>query len=212
MLVMTMKRLQTNLKFLGYYNGKVNGVKGNLTKEAIRKFRNDNGLGNSDVADQKMIDCIRNIICDIQRKVGATVDGVAGNETATKKAEYEKNQAKQITWDNIKHFKKEEFTCKCGCGMNNIDLNLVKILDEIREYFGQPVVVSSGCRCKNHNAKVGGVQGSRHVQGKAADIIVRNVSKDKVLAKCKKYVANGRARYTYTNNSNMNKAVHIDIL
>lgn len=211
MLVMTMKRLQMNLKFLGYYYGSIDGKKGDLTKEAIRKFRNEHGLGNSDVADQKMIDCIRNIICDIQRKVGATVDGVAGNETVTKKAEYEKNQANKLTWDNIKHFKKEEFTCKCGCGLNNIDLKLVKILDEIRDYFGQAVVISSGCRCKNHNTKVGGVQGSRHVLGKASDIIVRNVSKDKVLAKCKEYVTSGRARYTYTNNSNMGNAVHIDI-
>lgn len=211
MLVMTMKRLQMNLSFLGYYKGKINGVKGTITREAIRKFRLDHGLGNSDVADQRTIDCIRNIICDIQRKIGATVDGVAGNETIVKNDEYNKKQTKQYSWEDVKHFKQSEFTCKCGCGMNNIDLELVKILDEIRDYFGQPVIISSGCRCKNHNAKVGGVQGSRHVLGKAADIVVRNVSKDKVLAKCKEYVAFGRARYTYTNNSNMGNAVHIDI-
>ncbi len=210
MLIMTMKRLQMNLSFLGYYKGKINGVKGNITKKAIRKFRLDHGLGNSDIADQKTIDCIRNIICEIQRKIGATVDGVAGNETIAKNEEYNKKQVKEYSWEDVKHFKKEEFNCKC-CGMNNIDLKLVKILDEIRDYFGQPVIISSGCRCKNHNTKVGGVQGSRHVLGKAADIIVRNVSKDKVLAKCKEYVSNGRARYTYTNNKNMGNAVHIDI-
>lgn len=208
MLVMTMKRLQTNLKFLGYYNAKVNGVKGNLTKEAIRRFRNDNGLGNSDVADQKMIDCIRNIICDIQRKVGATVDGVAGNETATKKAEYEKKQTKQYSWEDIKHFKQSEFTCKCGCGLNNMDLNVVKIADEIREHFGQPCIVNSGTRCTKHNKKVGGVANSRHLSGKAIDIYVKGVSGNTLLAYTKQLVSQGKLRYTYLIAGN---AVHIDI-
>lgn len=215
MLVMTMKRLQMNLKYLGYYNDKIDGMKGNNTKSAIRRFRNDNGLGDSDIADQKMIDCIRNIICEEQRKIGATVDGVAGDETYTKKAEFKNSQKVECSWDNIRYFKQNEFTCKCGCGLNRIDLRLVKILDEIREHFGRPVIVTSGCRCVKHNAKEGGVQGSRHVLGKAADFYIQGVSISDTLNYTRNLVAQGKLRYTYTGSYSkgyMGGAVHIDIV
>ncbi|MBQ7170071.1 MAG: hypothetical protein IJR63_09260 [Synergistaceae bacterium] len=40
----------------------------------------------------------------------------------------------------------------------------------IREALGVPIHVNSGCRCEKHNAKVGGVKGSFHTKGKAADL------------------------------------------
>ena len=213
MLVMTMSRLQANLKFLGYYAGEIDGIKGDLTKTAIRRFRNDYGLGNSDIADQKMIDCIRNIICDLQRKYGATVDGVAGAETIRKKAEYENNNTQEYGWKDVEHFSKDEFRCKCGCGFDDININLVKLLENIRAHFGgNPLIITSGCRCATHNRNVGGVQGSRHVLGKASDIRINGVSTASLLNYCKELVANGDARYTYTNSSNMNGVVHIDIV
>ena len=202
--MLNIKQRQMNLKYLGFYSKGIDGIEGKGTKQAYRDFQKNYGLAVDGIYGVKTNAKLVEIIKEEQARLGVKVDSVAGAITT-------KARDNQLTWDNIKHFKKEEFTCKCGCGMNNIDLKLVKILDEIREYFGQAVIISSGCRCKNHNTKVGGVQGSRHVQGKAADIIVKNVSKDKVLAKCKEYVSNGRARYTYTNNSNMGNAVHIDI-
>lgn len=211
MLVMTMTRLQMNLVFLGYDTGGIDGIKGAKTKNAIRQYRISRGLGDSEIADQKMIDCIRNEICEIQRTIGATVDGVAGNETITKKAEYDK-KGTSYSWDNVKHFKKSEFTCKCGCGFNNIDLNLVKILDEIREHYNKPLVITSGCRCQTHNANVGGVKGSRHVLGKASDIYVQGVSTKDLLNYTTSLVNAGKLRYTYTNNANMSGAVHVDIV
>ena len=212
MLTMTMTRLQMNLKFLGYYGGDIDGVKGPLTKTAIRNFKKEKGLAINDIADQTMIDCIRNIICDIQRKVGATVDGVAGNETILKNEEYNRNQ-NEYSWNNVEHFKKSEFACKCGCGFDEVDLNLVKLLEDIREHFGEkPLYISSGCRCAKHNKEVGGVQGSRHVLGKASDIYIQGISTQDLLNYCKQLVAVGKARYTYTNSSNMNGVVHIDIL
>lgn len=203
--MLNIKQRQMNLKYLGFYSKSIDGIEGKGTKQAYRDFQKAYGLVVDGIYGVKTNAKLIETIKTEQKKLGVKVDGVAG-EITTKARD---NQS--ITWDNIKHFKQSEFSCKCGCGMNNIDLKLVKILDEIRECFGKAVVISSGCRCKNHNAKVGGVQGSRHVQGKAADIIVKNVSKDKVLVKCKEYVTNGRARYTYTNNSNMGNAVHIDI-
>lgn len=74
-----------------------------------------------------------------------------------------------------KYFKREEFACKCGCGQDDIDERLVWILSTIREHFGKPVVITSGLRCANHNAKVGGAQKSQHVLGKAVDFQVKGV-------------------------------------
>ena len=212
MLVMTMARLQMNLKFLGYYGGDIDGIKGSLTKSAIIRFRKEKGLGESDVADQKMIDCIRNIICDIQRQIGATVDGVAGAETIVEKEKYDREHTQEYTWDDVEHFKVSEFACKCGCGFKNINLELVKVLEDIRSYFGdKPIIITSGCRCATHNKKVGGVEGSRHVLGKASDFYIQGVNVNNTLQYCKQLVANGTLRYTYTNSSNMNGVVHIDI-
>lgn len=204
--MLNIKQRQMNLKFLGLYGGKIDGIQGNGTIGAIEEFQRQNGLVVDGIygvkTDAKLIEVIK----AEQTKLGVAVDGVAGTNTINAR----ENQ--NLSWNNIKHFKQSEFACKCGCGFDNVNLKLVKILDEIRDYFGQPIVVTSGCRCANHNAKQkGSSPNSRHISGKAADIVVRNVDKSKVLAKCKEYVANGRARYAYTNNSNMGNAVHIDI-
>ena len=79
-----------------------------------------------------------------------------------------------------KYFKPAEFACKCGCGEAEVAEKLLRELDKIREHFGVPVSITSGRRCKKHNAKVGGATNSQHVLGTAADIVVKGVSPDKV--------------------------------
>ena len=78
-----------------------------------------------------------------------------------------------------KHFKKREFACKCGCGLglNDGDVNpeLIEVLEDVREHFGRPVVINSGLRCKEHNARVGGAKMSQHLFGTASDIRVQGV-------------------------------------
>ena len=71
---------------------------------------------------------------------------------------------------DTKNFKVSEFTCKCGCGFNNIDQRIIDMAQKIREEIGEPVKINSGCRCEKHNIKVGGVKGSFHVKGLAADL------------------------------------------
>ena len=44
------------------------------------------------------------------------------------------------------------------------------ILEPLREYAGQPIIISSGYRCSSLNIKVGGVYASQHTLGEAADI------------------------------------------
>lgn len=50
-------------------------------------------------------------------------------------------------------------------------INLVNnVLQPIREYYGHPIKVNSGFRCKALNQKVGGSLTSQHMNGSAADI------------------------------------------
>ena len=79
-----------------------------------------------------------------------------------------------------KHFSRYEFTCKCGCGFGCCDIELFGILERIREAFG-PVFILSGCRCVNHNARVGGATNSLHVMGMAADFKVRGASPEQIV-------------------------------
>ena len=45
-----------------------------------------------------------------------------------------------------------------------------RVLDPIREHWGLPIRVTSGYRCPELNAEVGGVEDSYHMDGCAADI------------------------------------------
>lgn len=73
-------------------------------------------------------------------------------------------------WKQIKHFKKYEFDCKCGCGLNNIDFLLAKSLNTARTIANVPFKINSACRCENHNASIGGSPTSSHKVGLAVDI------------------------------------------
>jgi len=44
----------------------------------------------------------------------------------------------------------------------------------MRISLGEPMVISSGYRCKKHNKEVGGVPNSAHLRGLAADIAIPN--------------------------------------
>ncbi len=75
----------------------------------------------------------------------------------------------QENWEVIKYFKKSEFACK-HCGDNEINLKLVKMLDNARTFAKTSFRINSGYRCKYHNHKVGGAEDSAHIKGLAADI------------------------------------------
>ena len=80
------------------------------------------------------------------------------------------------------NFKSTEFDCHgfgCCCE-TTIDLELVDILQEIRNHFGKAVIINSGFRCKAHNKAVGGASKSKHLSGCAADIRVSDVEPSEV--------------------------------
>ena len=199
---MNTRQIQNLLDYLGYAPGKIDGLDGTNTRKAVKAFQQDFG--------------------------GLAVDGVAG--TATQKAlrhavAYGMPEKKQNTddkdssatsgtgtfWDDIKYFKRSEFKCQCGgkyCNGYPVEMQekVVKAADKVRAHFGKPVTVSSGIRCTKHNAEVGGVSNSRHLQGKAIDLNVSGFSAAMVLA----YVQSlPEIRYSYAINSNY---IHMDIL
>lgn len=71
--------------------------------------------------------------------------------------------------DLSKNFSRREFACPCGCGFDQIHIELVKRLQKIREKHG-PLVINSGCRCERHNGRIGGAPESSHLAGWAVDL------------------------------------------
>lgn len=89
------------------------------------------------------------------------------------------------------HFDSGEFVCKCGCGAYvRPPQLLIDGLERLRHAVGVPVVITSGTRCRRHNAAVGGVYNSLHLTGSAADISIPALSLDTCcLATLGRYVA-----------------------
>ncbi len=88
-----------------------------------------------------------------------------GDEVVT--FSYEKDGDKSLS----KNFKVREFRCKDGSDEILIDMELVRYLQQIRDWAGGSIKINSGYRTPSHNAKVGGSKTSKHLQGRAADIV-----------------------------------------
>lgn len=72
--------------------------------------------------------------------------------------------------DLTRNFSRREFVCKCGCGDDKIDPELVDRLQFLRNALSRSISITSGVRCVAHNASVGGVENSTHVKRIAVDI------------------------------------------
>lgn len=186
---MTIHQKQCLLYYLGYYVGNVDGNWGVLSKTATKAFQQDHGL---------------------------TADGIFGDATAkavleaVAKSDFKKSPARDF-WDEIVYFDRSEFACHCGGKHCNgfptePQEKLIRVADAIRKKFGMAATVSSGVRCKTHNANVGGVSNSRHLSGKAMDFCVAGKSATQLLAEVKKH---SEIRYAYAIDSSF---VHMDIL
>lgn len=103
-----------------------------------------------------------------------------------------------------KHFYRYEFACHCGCGFNTADYELILILEDLRAHFNTPTTINSGARCATHNANVGGARKSKHLVGKAADVVVQGVSARKVYLYLSNKYPNKYGVILYSNR------VHVD--
>ena len=83
------------------------------------------------------------------------------------------------------------------CAYHLLHVLVDQLLDPIREAWGEPIVVSSGYRCKELNTLIGGVKNSHHMLGCAADIIAGNKADHRRLFKLiQQMQLEGRIKFT----------------
>ena len=170
---MTLKQKQALLAYLGYYGGPLDGLWGEKSQRATIDFQRDfGGISVDGICGEQTEKAMKHAVAyGMPEKKSDSTDytGVQNNST-----ENSTNGNTGTFWDEIRYFKKQEFACKCGKYCNGypaeIDMNMVKIADKIRNRIGKPITINSGLRCKTHNANVGGVSNSQHLYGTAADL------------------------------------------
>ena len=74
-----------------------------------------------------------------------------------------------INWNDYKNFKKSEFDCK-ETGENNMQKEFMDKLQELRNRFGKPIIISSGFRSVKHSIEAKKSKGGYHTKGLACDI------------------------------------------
>lgn len=173
---MTLMQKQALLAYLGYYDGPLDGLWGEKSQLATIDFQRDfGGISVDGICGEKTEKALKHAVAyGIEKKPDSTdctpdytnvQNNNAGNRTHKNTGTF---------WDEIKYFKKSEFACKCGKYCDGypaeIDMNMVKIADQIRTKIGKPITINSGLRCKTHNSNVGGVSNSQHLLGNAADL------------------------------------------
>ena len=100
----------------------------------------------------------------------------------------------------MKYFSIEELTFSSTALKYNIDntptpeivehlKELIDVLDELREFYGHPIYISSGFRCEELNKKVGGSKQSAHMTGYAVDMQVKG-DYDEFVRKVKEFFRN----------------------
>jgi uncharacterized protein YcbK (DUF882 family) len=94
-----------------------------------------------------------------------------------------------------KNFSKEEFDCNDGSEMPiNIYHNMVKVANQLqilRNYLGKPIQINSAWRSEEYNASIGGVKNSQHIMGRAADIVVRDLTSTEVYNTIEELIEKG---------------------
>lgn len=91
------------------------------------------------------------------------------------------------------NFKRHEFACKDGCGGKfYVSPELAKVLQRLRERVGTAIIITSGMRCKKHNAASNGAKKSKHLLSKgvllASDITYADEKKRTPAGMMKLYI------------------------
>lgn len=75
-----------------------------------------------------------------------------------------------MDWSRYPNFTREEFTCRCGCGKNEVRPEFMERLQALRTAYGKPMIITSGYRCLQHPVETDKVHPGMHTTGLAADI------------------------------------------
>jgi zinc D-Ala-D-Ala carboxypeptidase len=119
-----------------------------------------------------------------------------------------------------KNFKRDEFRCKCGCGLLCISQVTVNMLQEARGWKHRlfpedaSIRITSGCRCRKHNKAIGGVAKSSHVPKNEKDPTSLTYAVDIAYASQAEMIALAislsKAGFTRFGVSIKNKYIHVD--
>lgn len=197
---MTNKQKQCLLAYLGYYNGQIDDIWGEKSKEATENFQRAYGLKVDGVyGDGTHARVLEVIATGETPAVDTTPETASGQPPDT-----------GTWWDDIKYFRRSDpyIGCPCGkCGGFPVEPSekLMLLADRVREHFGAPMVPTSTVRCQAHNAAVGGVANSRHLLGKAMDFYIKGLPASTVLA----WVKTQGVRYAYAIDGS---TVHMDVV
>ena len=176
------KTLQRLLSSKGFKVGEIDGIFGKDTLSAVLKFQ-QKYLGNG----------------------GA--DGIVGEKTwaALYDEQKEEEAGLMIPTSGIKVFRRgenvqlsknfhlSEWECKCGrCSTTKVDFAHVNNMQRLRDKLGRAININSAYRCPTHNANVGGVSNSEHVQGCATDIVVSGMTPKAVADAAESFDGLGR--------------------
>jgi hypothetical protein len=52
------------------------------------------------------------------------------------------------------HFSRAEFACKCGCGFDAVDVEMLRRSELLRDIIKAPITPNCGDRCVKHNDKL----------------------------------------------------------
>lgn len=94
-----------------------------------------------------------------------------------------------------KNFKLAEFESKDGAetplGVLDNLKKLALYLQVIRDYLGVPITVNSGYRSPAHNKAIGGSNGSKHIEGIAADLNPQGITPKQLYDAIEELTAQG---------------------
>lgn len=184
MSLLSVKKRQVYLAWLGFYTGEIDGKEGPLTKQAYIDLQA----------------CYFDRPKDIDGKYGKNTDILLRNAYNVK--------------CYCNNFKLSEFKCGCGRKHCTgypvvIDTRVLRVLQDIRDNYGK-TVITSGLRCKKYNSKlVGSSKNSKHLKGKAVDF-KGDYTKSKEQRSLLHFFLrlNCGVSYSYSDTPNMGTAIH----
>ena len=106
------------------------------------------------------------------------------------------------------HFLRSEVECHHCHKVGRYAANMRKLLrklEALRAFVGKPVNLTCAYRCPIHNANVGGIPGSLHTKGMAADLFVSGMPVNDLARAADQVGFGGIGRYIH------DEFVHVDI-
>jgi Peptidase M15 len=167
--------LQKNLKTLNFDPGQLDGILGQNTLAAFRKFKQDYKLSDLDLIGPTTVK-IMNLA--LQGKLDQTENEPKHtlqpifSQPQTKGvinwSDFSSPISKYFTVGEVSQFSRERIVINSDHQKNV--LLIAKCLDNIREQWGRPIGVTSWYRPPAVNRRVGGASQSQHLNGGAVDI------------------------------------------